>query len=327
MRLRRSKPHKKGYGRRRAGAGFRYVDQAGRPIHDRETVRRLRSLVIPPAWEDVWISPDPRGHIQAIGTDAAGRRQYLYHPEWRVRRDTAKFDHVLAVSRRLPRLRRQVTRDLRGRGLTRARVLAAVVRLLDMGEFRIGGDAYASGEEPSYGITTLLPSHLRARSGCVVLEFTAKGGITQESTVDDPDVCAVLRDLRRRRRRADRLFAYWAGRRWHDVKADEVNAYLREVTGTDMTAKDFRTWHATLLAAVVLADTGVAPTAAKRKRVVAGVMREVADLLGNTPTVARASYVDPRVLHRYEDGVLADATPAAKRETQERAVRKLLSDS
>ncbi|MDG4766595.1 DNA topoisomerase IB [Solwaraspora sp. WMMD406] len=302
MRLRRSDLARPGYRRRRRGRGVTFLDTDGRPLTDHAELARLRELVIPPAWRDVWISPHPAGHIQAVGTDAAGRRQYLYHPQWRARRDTAKFEHVRRVAERLPRLRRRVAADLRGGGLRRERVLATVVRLLDLGMFRIGSDQYADGDDPTFGVATLRSTHTRVGRGCVVLDFPAKGGIPQVRRITDPQVCAVLRDLRRRRTGEQRLFCYWDGRQWREVHSDEINSYLRAASGTDMTAKDFRTWHATVRAATTLARGGVPRSTAARRRAVAAAMRDVADLLGNTPTVARASYVDPRVVELFHRG-------------------------
>ncbi|MGI5240869.1 DNA topoisomerase IB [Dactylosporangium sp. CA-139066] len=305
MRLRRSHPDRPGLGRRRAGRGFVYLGTGGRPLKDRAAIERIKGLVIPPAWKDVWISPDERGHIQATGVDAAGRTQYLYHPQWRQRRDRKKFDHVLEVAEHLPDLRDRVRRDLtRGRGLTRERVLAAIVALLDRGMFRVGGAQSADrDEDPSYGLSTLRPDHVRGRDGCMVLEFVGKSGIEHTSAVDDGEVCAVLRALRRRRRGEDRLFAYWdpSARRWREISAAEINDYL----GEEMTAKDFRTWHGTVTAARALDEAGPQPTKTARRKAVAGAMREVADRLGNTPAVARSSYVDPRVVEAYESGVTA----------------------
>lgn len=327
MRLRRSDLGKPGYGRRRRGRGVTFLDTAGEPITDPDEVARLRELVIPPAWKQVWICPDPRGHIQATGVDAAGRKQYIYHPLWRVKRDEAKFDHILEVATRLPALRKRVDRDLARRGLRRERVLGTVVRLLDMGMFRVGSDQYANGDDPTFGVATLRPDHVRGRSGCVILEFPAKGGVEQVAHVEDADVCAVLRDLRRRRRAAERLFGYWDGRQWRDLRSDEINDYLRDASGGEMTAKDFRTWHATVRAATELAAVGALRSTAKRRRAVAAVMREVADLLGNTPTVARASYVDPRVIDLYHDGVVAQVAAGAGAAAAERAVLDLLADA
>ncbi|MEV1328778.1 DNA topoisomerase IB [Micromonospora costi] len=327
MRLRRSDPGRAGYGRRRRGKGWLFLDPSGEPVRDPDTVERLRALVIPPAWRDVWICPYPNGHIQATGIDAAGRKQYLYHPAWREKRDEAKFDHVLEVARRLPALRARVDQDLDGRGLNRARVLATVARLLDMGMFRVGSDQYAAGDDPTFGVSTLRPEHARSRRGCVVFEFPAKGGIEQVRRIEDPELCRVLTNLRRRRRRAERLFGYWDGRDWRDVRADDVNEYLRDASGGEMTAKDFRTWHATVRAAIELAAAGPARSTTARKRAVAAVMREVAELLGNTPTVARTSYVDPRVVDLYHDGVLVTVDPDAPREKAERAVLELLEEA
>ncbi|MDZ5447010.1 DNA topoisomerase IB [Micromonospora sp. 4G57] len=327
MRLRRSDPGRPGYGRRRRGKGWLFLDPAGEPVRDPDELARLRELVVPPAWQDVWISPYPDGHIQATGVDAAGRKQYLYHPMWRQKRDEAKFDHVLEVARRLPDLRDRVDHDLASRGLRRERVLATVARLLDMGMFRVGSDQYATGDDPTFGVSTLRPEHARSRRGCVVFEFPAKGGIDQVRRIEDPELCRVLTNLRRRRRAEERLFGYWDGRSWRDVRSDEVNDYLRDASGGEMTAKDFRTWHATVLAATELATAGRQRSATARKRAVAAVMRSVADLLGNTPTVARTSYVDPRVVDLYHDGVVAPVEPEMPRGDVEKLVLALLEEA
>jgi DNA topoisomerase-1 len=303
MRLRRCVPSRPGITRRRAGRGFRYLGPDGKALTDADDLERIRAMVIPPAWKDVWICPDPRGHLQATGYDVAGRKQYLYHPVWRSKRDEAKFDHALEVARNLPAIRRRLRDDLTGRGLRRTRVLAAVARLLDMGMFRVGGDE--SAQHDSYGLSTLRPDHVRTRGGCVMLEFTGKSGVEHAAEVDDGEVCQVLRDLRRRRAHEDRLFAYWEGRRWHEVHADEINEYLREISGEQMTAKDFRTWHGTVTAAAKLAEAGPQATKTKRKKAVAAAMKDVAELLGNTPAVARNAYVDPRVVDLYEEGRVA----------------------
>ena len=329
MRLRRSDLGRPGFTRRRRGRGVSYYDQDGAPVRDAGTLDRLNSLVVPPAWRDVWISTDPRGHIQATGVDAAGRKQYLYHPVWRTKRDEAKFDHALEVAERLPAMRRRLCADLTSRGLGRPRVLAAVARLLDMGMFRVGSDQYATGDDPSYGLSTLRPEHVRTTRGCVVLEFTGKAGVAHANPVDDAEVCTVLKELRRRRSGADRLFAYWdaAARQWHEVRSDEINAYLREVGDVDMRAKDFSTWHGTVRAATELSRAGWQRSQAKRRRAVAAAMREVAELLGNTPTVARASYVDPRVIDLYHDGVVVKVAEDTAREQAEAAVLEMVRDN
>ena len=329
VRLRRSDLTKPGYGRRRSGKGFTYLDTDGTRLTDAEAIERIKALVIPPAWTQVWISPDPRGHIQATGFDAAGRKQYLYHSVWRTTRDEEKFDHALEVAERLPKVRERLCADLTTRGLSRDRVMAAIVRLLDMGMFRVGSAQYADREEdPSFGLSTLRPDHVRTRGGCVLLEYTGKSGIQHAATVGDGEVCVVLRDLKRRRRGEKRLFAYWDPKRgrWSEVDADEINEYLREISGEQMTAKDFRTWHGTVKAAEVLAEQGPQPTEAKRKKAVSHAMKEVAELLGNTPTVARASYVDPRVVERFHDGEVADVDPQAPLEKAERGVLELLTE-
>jgi DNA topoisomerase-1 len=318
VRLRRSDLSKPGISRRRSGKGFRYVGPDGEPVRDGETLDRIKGLVIPPAWEHVWISPHDRGHIQATGVDAAGRKQYLYHPAWRTARDEKKFDHALEVGERLPEIRDRLRAHLAGRGLSRERVLAAAVKLLDLGMFRVGGEQYAAREnDPSFGLSTLRPDHVRTREGCVILDFPGKSGVRHSATVTDGEVCQVLRDLRRRRKGEDRLFAYWdrSARIWQEVRADSINEYLRELSGEQMTAKDFRTWHGTVTAAAELAEIGPQPTKAKRKKAVAQAMKEVAETLGNTPAVARSAYVDPRVLDEYEKGrVVAKGDEAEVRE-------------
>lgn len=327
MRLRRSDPATPGYGRRRRGRGVTYLGPDGRPLTDPDEVRRCRDLVIPPAWRDVWICPDPAGHLQATGIDAAGRRQYLYHPQWRLRRDRRKFAHVLDVADRLPRLRRRVTRDLRGPALSRRRTLALAARLLDQGLFRVGGDEYATGDDPTYGVATLTADHVRAGPQ-VRFCYRAKGGIERELTLADPQVAAAVRALKRYRHGADRLLAFRDDDgRWHEVHSADVNAYLREASGLDMTAKDLRTWHATVRAAVALARAGGARSATAARRVVTGVMREVAEELGNTPTVARTSYVDPKVVDLYLRGETVDMPSSCppRGPTAERAVLTLLA--
>jgi DNA topoisomerase IB len=327
VRLRRSDPRAPGYGRHRRGPGFSYVDAQGRPLRDPAELTRIKELVIPPAWRDVWICTDPRGHIQATGTDAAGRRQYLYHPAWRQRRDAAKFDHVLAAARRLPRLRRRVAQHLRRPGLPRERVLAAMVSLLDRGLFRIGGDQYATGEDATFGLATLQADHVSLVRGEAVFCYPAKGGIERECRVGEADIVAVLRALVRPRAGTDRLFAYRNGRSWRELRSDDLNAYLRELGGQDITAKDFRTWHATVLAAMLLAQHEHDGSVTRRRRAAAGVMRAVAEELGNTPAVARSSYVDPRVVDLFLNGTTIPPTDAVELPappTVERAVLSLL---
>jgi DNA topoisomerase IB len=318
VRLRRSDPNRPGYTRRRRGTGFTYHDPTGAAITDRAELERIRALVIPPAWRDVWICPDRRGHIQAVGIDAAGRRQYRYHDVWRAQRDAAKFDHVLEVGAQLPQVREVVAGHLNERGLTANRVMAAAVRLLDVGCFRIGGEEYASGDEATFGLATLRREHVVLVRGAVRFRYPAKGGVQRVLDVRDDDVRTVVRALLRRESEQPELLAYRNGAGWRDIRSADINTYLREVSGIDISAKDFRTWNGTVLAAVVLAvdelEAAAKParqparrsadgrSGTARRRAVSSAMREVAEYLGNTPTVAKASYVDPRVVDLFCDG-------------------------
>jgi DNA topoisomerase IB len=332
----RSDPAAEGIRRRRCGRGFSYLGTDAAVIKDSQTLTRIRSLVIPPAWEDVWICVDPLGHIQAVGTDAAGRRQYRYHDLWREQRDQAKHDRVRDFGAALPRIREVICRHLEGRDLTRDRVLAAAIRLIDLGFFRPGGEEYAE-ENGTFGLATIRKEHVTLSQGQLVFEYPAKGTKQREQAVAEDQVCAAVRSLRRRRGGGDQLLVYRSGRRWHDVTAADINDYLREVSGGDYTAKDFRTWHATVLAAVGLAvSVSAAAREAGRKRAIARVVREVADYLGNTPAVARASYIDPRVIERYEEGRTiasalgelgkdSDFGDLATRDHAEKAVLRLLA--
>ncbi len=303
-RLRRVSCAGPGLGRRAQGKGFSYLDAAGNPVRDEVAVARIAALVIPPAWTDVWICPLANGHIQATGVDARGRRQYRYHDAWRVQRDLAKHDRVLEFAARLPAARERMLDHLRAsNALTRERVLACAVRLIDLGFFRIGGEQYAQ-ENGSYGLATLRKEHVRVtRDGQVELEFVGKSGKLWHRSVADPEVVEVVGALKRRRGGGPELLAYRAGPAWVDVKSTDINAFLREVTGGDATAKDFRTWSATVLAAVGLAVSTHAETPTARKRAVTRVVKEVAEKMGNTPAVCRASYIDPRVLDLYDNGV------------------------
>ncbi len=331
----RSDPSGAGIRRRRRGCGFAYEGPDGAPVRDPATIARIRSLVIPPAWQDVWICADPAGHIQAVGTDAAGRRQYRYHDLWREQRDQQKHDRMLEFGAALPRIRTHIHRQLGQRGLVRERVLAAAVQLIDLGFFRPGGEEYAA-ENESFGLATIRRDHVATSGGQIVFSYPGKSAKQQEQAVAEDQVSAVVRSLKRRRGGGERLLAYWSGRCWHDVTAADINDYLREVSGGDFTAKDFRTWHATVLAAVGLAVSERAVTAAARRRAIARVCQEVASYLGNTPAVARASYIDPRVISLYEEGsTIAAALPGLGRESAfgdlataghaERAVLRLLA--
>ena len=321
VRLRRSDPSSPGLRRLSAGQGFSYLDQSGAAV-DAETRDRILSLVIPPAWTDVWISPYPNGHIQATGVDAAGRRQYLYHPVWRVHEDRVKFDRALDLAATLPAARRGVTADLRRAGVPRERALAGGFRMLDVAGLRVGHERYAE-EHGSYGLTTLLASHAHIVGGDTVeLRFPAKSGQAWASEVHDPDLAELVALLKRRGPRA-RLLAWHGENAWHPVSATELNADVRERAGSEFTSKDFRTLHGTIAAAQSLASSGPKRSDSARKRAIAEAMRVAADVLGNTPAVARSSYVDPRVLDRYRHGETIDPDGEGAPEV---ALRRLLLD-
>jgi DNA topoisomerase I len=304
-RLRRSDCSGPGITRRRRGKGFEYRDGTGARVDAPEVLERIRELGIPPAWKDVWICPSPHGHLQATGTDAAGRKQYLYHPQWRARRDAEKFDDMARFARALPDLRERVAADLNGEGLTRARVQACAIRLLDRGFFRIGSEEYTVQNE-SYGLATMRKSHVTLGRNCeMVFDYPAKSGQRRIQAVVDPEAAAIVGALKRRRGGGEELLAYKDGGHWRDVRSEDINAYLKQATGDDFSAKDFRTWNATVLAAVALAVSGrVAGSATGRKRAVSRAIKEVAHYLGNTPAVCRASYIDPRVFDAYRGGLV-----------------------
>jgi DNA topoisomerase-1 len=305
----------------RVGRGFSYRDASGRVIHDDETLDRIRSLAIPPAWAEVWITVYPNGHLQATGLDAIGRRQYIYHPLWRERKDKAKFTRALALAETLPVARRTVTRDLRQKGSPRSRVLAVGFRMLDTGSLRVGSERYAEANG-SVGLTTLLCSHVTVTGSTVSLKFPGKSRQAWESDITDADLASAVRVLARRGPTAH-LLSYRDHGDWHPVSANELNGYVREQTGGTFTAKDFRTLHGMIAAAVSLARQGPHSTKRARKAAVSQAMRDVADVLGNTPAIARKSYVDPRILHAYSRGRTIDAGRAGSAESE---LRALLAD-
>ncbi len=302
-RLRRSDPGSPGLTRRRHGQGFQYLDAAGERISDPGTLARIKGLVIPPAWEDVWICPDERGHVQATGTDARGRRQYVYHGDWHLERARKKFDEMLDFARVLPVLRERIAEDLDKPPLSSQQVLAVTVRLLDRGFFRIGSEGYAA-ENGTYGLATMHKKHVKVVDGAVEFDFPAKHGIQRVQHVVDPISAEVVGKLKRRRGGIEELLAYKERGKWLDIRSEHINAYLKDRSGLDVSAKDFRTWNATVLASIGLAVVGAAkPTQAAQKRVETRAVKEVAQYLGNTPAVARSSYIDPRVFDRYRDGL------------------------
>jgi len=303
-RLRRADCSAPGIRRRRHGRGFSYVDDRGERIDEPEVLVRIAELAIPPAWDDVWICPYPNGHLQATGIDAAGRKQYRYHDAWRARRDAEKFEDMVRFAKALPRLRRRVDHDLDAAELDRACVLACAVRLLERGFFRIGSEEYAE-ENDSYGLATMRKEHVTIEEGGVmVFDYPAKSGQRRQQGVLDDRACEIVAALKRRRGGGPELLAYKERGRWHDVRSEDINAYLKAATGGEHSAKDFRTWNATALAAVALAVSGEsARTRTARKRAIKRAVEEVALYLGNTPAVCRASYIDPRVFDAFAAGV------------------------
>ena len=299
-RLRRSDPSGPGYRRIQTKKGPAYEDEAGNRIVDERELERVRSLVIPPAWRDVWISPDARGHIQAVGTDQAGRRQYLYHESWRLHQDRLKFERAAQLAETLPVARRKVTLDLREEGFGRDRILAAAFRIIDLGSLRIGSEEYLHANG-SRGLTTLLCRHAAIDGDEVTLTFPAKSAQKWASTIEDPDLAELLSEIVALRGARSRLLS-WKDRTWHTIRPASLNEYIRRRTNGEFTAKDFRTLHGTIAAAQALAELGPGGTEGQRKKRVAAAVAEAASALGNTPAIARNSYIDPRVFDRYRVG-------------------------
>ena len=303
-RLRRVDCGVPGITRRRRGRGFEYLDESGERIDDPDLLERIKALAIPPAWEDVWICADPLGHIQATGVDARGRKQYRYHDRWRERRDREKFDTMVEFARSLPKLRQRVETDLRRRKLSRERVLACAVRLLDRGFFRIGSEDYAE-ENETYGLATMRKRHVSVKQETVVFDYESKGGKRRLQVVGDRAIAGLVRTLRTRRGGGYELLAYRNDGAWEDVRSADINDYIQQTIG-EHSAKDFRTWNATVLAAVVLAASARErdlTTKGGRNRAKRDAVNQVARYLGNTPAVCRASYIDPRVFDRLDGGL------------------------
>lgn len=317
-RLRRSDSSGTGFTRVRAGSGFSYRDADGRRVSDPELRGRMEHLGIPPAWQDVWIAPYPNGHIQATGIDAAGRRQYIYHPTWREQKDRIKFDRALSLAESLPSARRRVTMDLRLAEPSRRRALGAAFRMLDTGSLRVGSERYAESNG-SHGLSTLLCAHATISGTTVALSFPGKSGKEWDSAITDADLAAIVASLKRRGPTA-RLLAFTEGGEWHPLAAEDINYYVREQTGGDFTAKDFRTLHGTVAAAASLARHGPAKAKQARTKAIAQAMRDAAEILGNTPAIARKSYVDPRVVDHFEHGTTIDRDRIASAESELRSM-------
>ncbi len=291
-----------GITRARAGQGFTYRDVQDRTIRDASQLARIRSLSIQPAWADVWISPAPTGHIQATGRDAKGRKQYRYHPRWRAARDETKYQRLMAFARLLPRIRARVDHDMARDGLPREKVIATVVRLLEATLIRVGNEEYAR-KNRSYGLTTLRNEHVFVEGPVVHFGFRGKSGKDHVVTVRDRRLAAIVQQCHALPGRALFQFLDRKGRR-RGVDSDDVNGYLRQITGRDFSAKDFRTWAGTVLAAVALEKRGEAATRTQAKRNVVAAVEAVAERLGNTAAIARKSYVHPAVVEAYLDGSL-----------------------
>ena len=322
-RLRRSNTRKPGITRRRQGKGFSYRGPDGSLLRDRDELERVKGLVIPPAWRDVWIAPYRNGHVQVLGTDEAGRRQYIYHPAWREQKDREKFDRALEFGAKLPSARRAITQHLRSNGTTRERAFAAALRIVDAGALRIGSAQYAEANG-SFGVTTLLVEHVSVEGPVITFAFPGKSGQWWDTTLEDADLAAALRPMLRRED-ADTVLAYrTSDEKWHHVDGSQLNEFLRQVTGGPFTAKDFRTWQATVIAAMALAREDLKATSrTARQKAVTATMRAVADHLGNTPAVARSSYVDPRLVDRFMSG---EVIPIGSMTASEKAVQELLQD-
>ncbi len=316
-RLKRVKPGTDlGYRRLRSGTGFRYVDADGVALPRAES-ERVRSLVIPPAWKDVWICADPNGHILATGIDDAGRMQYMYHPQWTAGRDKGKYARALALAEALPRARGRVTTSLRREEIDQERVLAAAFRLLDLAAPRVGAERYLV-KHGSRGLTTLLRRDAQVDGTVVALRFPGKSGQRQEMEVEDVDLAAAV-ELLVAGRPSSPLLAYLRGRRRVPLSGKDVNVYVRTMTGGAFTAKDFRTLRGTILAADALARIGPVTKKTELKRAEVLAVKATAEALGNTPSVARSSYIDPRVFERYRRGILLDTTVSP-----ESAIRRLI---
>ena len=291
-----------GIQRRKSGAGFSYVGSTGRVVKDAATLKRIRSLVIPPAWTDVWICADPLGHIQAVGRDQRGRKQYRYHSRWREVRDETKYEKMISFVRALPHIRKRVRKDLARPGLPREKVLAAVVRLLETTLIRVGNDEYANTNN-SYGLTTLRDRHAKFSSGTVSFRFRGKAGVQHEIDLDDPRLAKIVRKCQELP--GEELLQYVdEDGNVRDIGSGDVNDYLREITGEDFTAKDFRTWAGTVLAARALQEFQEVDSQAQAKKNLIHAIEEVAMKLGNTRAVCRKCYIHPAVIDSYMDGSL-----------------------
>ena len=337
-RTRRVDTNGPGITRVKRGRGFSYHEEDDTKISDKATLERIRALAIPPAWTNVWICPHPRGHVQATGYDVAGRKQYRYHDDWRESRDRIKFEEMEDFAKALPALRVALDKNLRKQALGFERVCSCAVRLLDLGLFRVGSERYET-ENESYGLTTIKKKHMKIEGKEATFEYPSKSGQKSTHTISHPIVMPTLKALKERTggRGLKDLLVYEADDGWRDLVAADVNAFIKELVGNGFSAKDFRTWNATVLASLYLAIDDEEPaTKAARKRIANRAIKRTAKFLNNTPAVCRASYIDPRVFDRFESGdtiapglerIVRSADPGKfpDREKIEAAVLRLLS--
>jgi DNA topoisomerase-1 len=302
--LRYTSDDRPGFSRRRKGPSFTYLQADGRKVTDRETLARIKSLAIPPAWENVWISPLANGHVQATGRDARKRKQYRYHPRWRTQRDETKFTHMLAFARVLPRIRRKVAADLRSKDMCREKIVATVVRLLETTMIRVGNDEYAR-ENHSYGLTTMRNRHVEVKKADIVFTFRGKSGKDHEITLHDRRVARIIRACQEMP--GQELFSYMEKGETKHLDSSDVNDYLKQITGSDFTAKDFRTWIGTVLAATAFREFETVTSERQAKKNISMVVESVAKILGNTPAVCRRCYVHPDVINAYVEGETLDS--------------------
>src|ERR1051325_2107288 len=302
-----------GFSRERRGKGFRYLDLRGKEVRDRDHLARIKSLAIPPAWESVWICPVESGHLQATGRDARGRKQHRYHPKWRETRDETKYNRMIAFAKLLPKIRQRVAKDLRAEGLTRDKILAAIVKLLEISLIRVGNAEYAR-DNKSYGLTTMKDHHAKIRGEKIIFDFRGKSGKDHKIEIEDPRLARIVK--RSQDLPGQELFQYIddQGQR-QDVKSEDVNDYLHEIVSGDFTAKDFRTWAGTVLAAMALQEFEKFDTQAQARKNVLRAIERVAERLGNTPSVCRKCYIHPAIVNSYMDGqMLQTAQQRAERE-------------
>ena len=310
-----------GFTRKRAGKAFRYFDANGKEVRDKDQLARIKSLAIPPAWTDVWICPSPNGHLQATGRDARGRKQHRYHPKWREARDDTKFTRMIAFARALPKIRKRIAEDLKLPGLTRNKVLATVVKLLEVSLIRVGNDEYAR-DNKSYGLTTMRDHHVDISGARMRFSFRGKSGKNHAIDITDPRLAKIVKQCQELP--GQEIFQYIDDDgKQQDVKSEHVNEYLREITGQDFTAKDFRTWAGTVLAAIALRELEKFDTQTQAKKNILRAIETVAERLGNTAAICRKSYVHPMVLDAYMDGALLQTVRQRAQEQWNSSIGKL----